>query len=146
MPQYRLIVPHTHPASQQWLDSGTIVGDDTPYPWVDTRGNPVPPSLGMAGVDEASQKEIDKHYDENVRNDPFVPKHGDDQDATKDMTINRPNPNVSPVHGGAGSQSQPTKNETVADPLRRGPAGAVPSEDSKPPKGGVDLSNPTGKP
>jgi hypothetical protein len=142
LPQFKLLVPHTHPRDQQYLDSGTLVGDNTPYPWVDPKGNPVPPSLGMVGVDEESQQAIDQHYDENVRNDPMLPKHRDENTpdkAIEDVTQNRPNPNVSP---GTPNATQ-TRNESNVPPLRKGPVGASPSPDAKPPQGGqTGMKNP----
>lgn len=142
LPQFKLLVPHTHPASQQYLEAGTLVGDDTAYPWVDPKGNAVPPSLGMVGMDEGSQQAIDEHYDDNVRNDPMLPKMQQEntvETATQDATQNRANPNVSP------SRTPPTqtKNESSVPPLRKGPVGALPSEPAKAPQGGqTGLKNP----
>jgi hypothetical protein len=142
LPQFKLLVPHTSPQNQQYLEAGTVVGDNTPYPWVDTRGRPLPPSLGMVGVDEASQQAIDEHYDENVRNDPMLPKMQQEntiESATEDMTQNKSNPNVSP----ARTPPTQTKNESQVPPLRKGPVGASPSEPAKPPQGGqAGLRNP----
>jgi hypothetical protein len=144
MPQFKLITPHTSPQNQQYLEAGTIVGDDTPYPWVDMKGRPLPPSLAMVGVDEESQRIIDEHYDNEVLNDPMLPKidRGEDNTmdkATEDMTQNKANPNVSP----ARTPPTQTRNESQVPPLRKGPVGASPSEPAKPPQGGqTGLRNP----
>jgi hypothetical protein len=142
MGQFKLLTPHTYPRDQQYLEAGTLVGDDTPYPWEDPKGNPVPPSLAMAGVDEASQNEVDQHYDENVKNDPMLPKHRDENTpdkAIEDVTTNRANPNVSPSTPNATQ----TRNESTVPPLRRGPVGASPAPAAKAPQGGqAGLKNP----
>jgi hypothetical protein len=141
MPQFKLLTPHTSPQNQQYLEAGTIVGDDTPYPWVDPKGNPLPPSLAMVGMDEESQGIIDDHYDENVRNDPMLPKHSENtpENAIENVTQNKPNPNVSPP----STPPTQTRNESSVPPLRRGPVGAAPSEPAKPPQGGqAGVRNP----
>jgi hypothetical protein len=142
LPQFKLLVPHTHPQSQQYLEAGTLVGDDTPYPWQDHKGNPLPPSLGMAGVDEESQRIVDEQYSDEVRNDPMLPKQQSEntiENATADMTQNKPNPNVSP----ARTPPAQTRNESNVPPLRRGPVGASPSPDAKLPQGGqAGMRNP----
>jgi hypothetical protein len=142
MPQWKLLTPHTSPQNQQYLEAGTIVGDGTPYPWVDTKGNALPPSLAMVGMDEDSQRAIDEHYDDNVRNDPYLPKLQSEntfENATDNMTQNKPNPNVSP----AQTPPTQTRNESTVPPLRRGPVGASPAEPAKAPRGGQEgLRNP----
>jgi hypothetical protein len=140
--QFKLLVPHTHPATQQLLDSGTIVGDDTDIPWTDARGNPAQPSLAMVGMDDESQAHIDRHYDEEVRNDPLLPKNQEENNpekATENLTINRANPNVSPRSFPGQSPAQ-TPNEIVADPLRGAPKGAEPSPRARAPQGGQTQS------
>jgi hypothetical protein len=135
LPQFKLVVPHTEPVSGVYLEAGTLVGDNTPHPWTDARGNVLPPSLGMVGVDEESQSLVDQQYNDEVRNDPIFPKNPEDntpEAATKDMTVNRPSPNVSP----AQTPPRQTPNESTVPPLRRGPVGASPAAEAKAPQSG----------
>lgn len=52
MPQFRLLEPHY--INDQFLEAGTLVGDDTPYPF---KGKP---SRAMEGTDDESQKAVDE--------------------------------------------------------------------------------------
>jgi hypothetical protein len=79
---------------------------------------------------------IDDHYDDEVKNDPMLPKMQREntmEKATEDVTRNPSNPNVSP------SRTPPaqTRNESTVPPLRKGPVGAVPAAAARPPQGGT---------
>jgi len=76
--QYRLLGPHVT-ADGVVLDTGTIVGDDTPWPWRYPYNNePMPPSNQMEGVDDEGKKNIEvlqkKLYGEDMLERNKVPE------------------------------------------------------------------------
>lgn len=153
MPKFRLTTDHY--MHDQLLGAGTLVGDDTPYPLQDNRGRPTPPSLGMVGVDEESQRIVDEHY-ENVRPNPELPEGPPQQaqapardptrpapvaegqpaspqgDALGDMSRNVPNPTLQPYRADPNTPgtraTQPTRNE-VPNPIV---PGARPTDNREP--------------
>src|SRR5262245_1168552 len=59
MAQYRLLTDHV--TSEGFvLEAGTVVGDDTPYPWKYANGQPMPPTPQMEGVDDAGKQAVDE--------------------------------------------------------------------------------------
>ncbi len=58
MAQYRLLVPHTT-TDGVYLDAGTIVGDDTPWPWPDHLV-----TSSMEPVDDAAKKVVETRFKE----------------------------------------------------------------------------------
>lgn len=58
MAQYRLLSEHVTPEGIV-LEEGTIVGDDTPWPWRYAHNNePMPPSNQMEGIDDEGKEKI----------------------------------------------------------------------------------------
>lgn len=58
MAQYRLLAEHVTPEGVV-LEAGTVVGDDTSYPWRYAHNNePMPPSNQMEGVDDEGREKI----------------------------------------------------------------------------------------
>jgi len=60
MAQYRLLAPHIY-HNGVMLETGTVVGDDTPYPWTyEANGQPMPPSNQMEGVDDDGKAKVEE--------------------------------------------------------------------------------------
>jgi hypothetical protein len=58
MAQYKLLSQHVTPEGVV-LEEGTIVGDDTPYPWLYPHTHePMPPSNAMEGMDDEAKEKI----------------------------------------------------------------------------------------
>lgn len=77
MAQYRLLGPHVT-SEGILLEAGTVVGDDTPWPWRYPFNNePMPPSNQMEGCDDEGKKNIEelqrKLYGEEMMERSKVP-------------------------------------------------------------------------
>ena len=94
-PQFRLEVPHYLDVggAQQYLGAGTIIGDGTEYPY----DGPI--SMGMTGVNEAGEAEVEK-----ARKERFDPV---DRLPTKVTVPQRA--------GQLATPEEPSKNESPSD-------------------------------
>jgi hypothetical protein len=55
--RFKLLAQHY--INDRLLEEGTIIGEGTEVPFLDAKGNPLPPSDQMEGLDEESQKLVD---------------------------------------------------------------------------------------
>jgi len=78
--KYRLLGPHT--LNDAVLDTGTEVGDDTPYPWKDVEGNDMPPTTQMEGLDDASRDKVRQVHRQLYGTSPAW-ERGQSEDARK---------------------------------------------------------------
>jgi hypothetical protein len=60
-PKYRLMGDHF--INDMLLPAGTEIGDGTPFPFVDDKGRPVPPSQQMEPLNPAAEAEVKKVQD-----------------------------------------------------------------------------------
>lgn len=64
MAQYRLLAPHVT-SQGHLLDAGTVVGDDTPWPWPEELVN-----AQMEGVDDSGREVVARRFQELYHRDP----------------------------------------------------------------------------
>jgi hypothetical protein len=75
--KYRLLAEHVL-ADGQLLEEGTEVGDDTPYPWRSPRGEPLPPSTQMEGLDDEGRKAVDELHQKLYGAEPYWTEQNED--------------------------------------------------------------------
>lgn len=67
--KYRLLARHVL-ADQRLVEAGTVVGDDTAFPWRDAAGNELPPTTQMEGLDDASRQKVQDVHQQLYGVDP----------------------------------------------------------------------------
>lgn len=152
----KLMAPHY--LNDVWLPADTIIGDDTPFPIVDTEDKPFVPSMQMVALDDEAQAAID-HYDIRNKRQPVdvAPPtdmkqplyHGAASSTVQPQRDTRPGPNPFPPKAnipetkdaGKGPLDEPAEAAKQPNPEREVPGTAAPQttipDSSKP--GGVQL-------
>lgn len=76
--KFRLLETHVL-ADQTLLSGGTLVGDDTPYPWRDPNKKPLPVTTTMEGMDDEGRKMVnDLHQRLYGRGPQWSPTRSDE--------------------------------------------------------------------
>lgn len=68
--KFRLLAEHVAPNGAV-LSEGTEVGDDTPWPWRNPRGEPIEPSTQMEGLDDEGKEAVKTVHQRLYGRDPY---------------------------------------------------------------------------